>query len=62
MHAYTTLNEKHNCRIFVLVLLGDSESVDTINELIQYELDENPKLKTGYIESYPFFKADFKVL
>ncbi len=47
--------------IHVYLKVGTRESVETVRELIKYELEENPSLDSGYVESYPFFQADWKV-
>jgi hypothetical protein len=59
--THTILNKKHDCKIVITLKVGDNESIDTIEELITYELDTNPNLKKGYVESYPFFKADWEI-
>lgn len=47
--------------IHVSLKVGTRESVETVRELIKYELEENPSLDSGYVESYPFFQADWEV-
>jgi hypothetical protein len=41
--------------------IGTMESLDTARELIKYQLEENPSLESGYIESYPFFKGNWNL-
>lgn len=40
--------------------LESEESIDTVKELIKYELENG--LDNGYIESYPFFKAHWTII
>lgn len=61
-NTYAIFSEKHDCEIWVNLKLGDRESMDTVRELIKHEMDTNPDLEEGYVESYPFFKADWKVV
>jgi hypothetical protein len=52
----------NDCEVWVTLKVGDRESIDTARELIGYELEANPSQESGYIESYPFFQADWKVV
>ena len=61
-NTYAIFSEKHDCEIWVNLKLGDRESMDTVRELIKHEMDTNPDLEEGYVESYPFFQADWKVV
>ena len=61
-NTYAIFSQKYDCEIWVNLKLGDRESMDTVRELIKYEMDANPDLEEGYVESYPFFKADWKVV
>jgi hypothetical protein len=45
--------------IHVSLKVGTRESVETVRELIKAQLEENPDLEDGYVESYPFFQADW---
>ena len=58
---YAIFNRKHDCEIWVTLKVGDRESIDTIKELIAYELDDHPDFDRGYVESYPFFQADWEI-
>jgi hypothetical protein len=62
MTKYAIFNQKHDCEIWVTLKVGDLESIDTVKELIGYELDENPSNDRGYVESYPFFQADWEIV
>jgi hypothetical protein len=52
----------NDCEIWVTLKVGDRESIDTARELIAYQLDDNPNCEKGYVESYPFFQADWEVV
>ena len=60
--TYAIFNEKHDCEIWVNLKLGDRESIDTARELIFLEMDADDNLEEGYVESYPFFQANWKVV
>jgi hypothetical protein len=60
--TYAIFSQKDDCEIWVNLKLGDRDSIDTVRELIKYEMDANPNLEEGYVESYPFFQADWKVV
>ena len=60
--TYAIFDQKSDCEIWVNLKLGDRDSIDTVRELIKYEMDANPNLEEGYVESYPFFQADWKVV
>jgi hypothetical protein len=62
MTKYAIFNQKHDCEIWVTLKVGDLESIDTIKELISYELDQDPSNDKGYVESYPFFQADWEIM
>lgn len=62
MKTYAIFNQKHDCEIWVSLKEGDIDSIDTIKELISYELDSNPSMDSGYVESYPFFQADWTIV
>lgn len=62
MTTYAIFNRKYDCEIWVNLKVGTLESIDTIRELIGYELDDNPSLERGYVESYPFFQADWEIV
>jgi len=62
MTTYAIFNQKHDCEIWVTLKVGDRESIDTIKELISYELDADPSNDKGYVESYPFFQADWEIM
>ena len=62
MKTYAIFNQKHDCEIWVELILGDKDSLDTIKELIGYEMDSEPSLEAGYIESYPFFQANWQIV
>jgi len=62
MTTYAIFNQKHDCEIWVTLKVGDRESIDTIKELIGYELDADPSNDKGYVESYPFFQADWEIM
>lgn len=60
--TYAIFNQKHDCEIWVTLKIGDRESVETARELIAIEMDADPSLDKGYVESYPFFQADWEVM
>lgn len=60
--TYAIFNQKHDCEIWVTLLVGDLESIDTIRELISYELEADASLEKGYVESYPFFQAEWEIV
>ncbi|MFZ4380038.1 MAG: hypothetical protein ACOYN1_09800 [Polynucleobacter sp.] len=60
--TYAIFNQKHDCEIWITLKVGDRESVETARELIAIEMDANPSLDKGYVESYPFFQADWEVM
>lgn len=62
MKTYSIFNQKYDCEIWVELILGSSESLDTIKELINYELDSDPSMEAGYLESYPFFQANWEIV
>jgi len=62
MKTYAIFNQKYDCEIWVTLKVGDRESIDTIKELISYELDADPSNDKGYVESYPFFQADWEIM
>lgn len=62
MTTYAIFNQKHDCEIWVTLKVGDRESIDTARLLIDYAMDEDPSLEKGYVESYPFFQADWQIV
>jgi hypothetical protein len=62
MKTYAIFNQKHDCEIWVSLKEGNIDSIDTIKELISYEIDSDPSIYSGYVESYPFFQADWKIV
>lgn len=48
--------------IHIDLILGDLESIDSIREELTYLIKENPNLEAGYVEQYPFYKADWQVV
>ena len=60
--TYAIFNQKFDCEIWVNLKLGNRESIDTARELIFLELDADDSLEGGYVESYPFFQANWKVV
>lgn len=60
MTTYAIFNRKFDCEIWVNVKVGTRDSMDTVRELISYQLDDEPSLEAGYVESYPFFQADWQ--
>ena len=60
--TYAIFSQKHDAEIWVNLKLGDRESIDTARELIFLEMDADDNLEGGYVESYPFFQADWKVV
>ena len=51
-----------DCEIHLSLTLGTLESVETARELIKYQMEENPSLEAGYVESYPFFQGDWEIV
>lgn len=60
--TYAIFSQKHDCEVWVKLKLGDRESMDTARELIIEQMDADPSLERGYVESYPFFQADWIVM
>jgi len=60
--TYAIFSQKHDAEVWVNLKLGDRESIDTARELIFMEMDSDPNLEEGYVESYPFFQAYWKVV
>lgn len=60
--TYAIFNKPYDCEIWVNLKMGTLDSIDTIRELISDELDNDPSLEGGYVESYPFFQADWVVV
>ena len=60
--TYAIFNQKYDCEIWVNLKLGDRESIDTIKLLIDDALKEDDSLESGYVESYPFFQADWIIV
>ena len=50
-----------DCEVWVNLKVGTRESLDTIKELIFEEIEEKG-LDKGYVESYPFFQADWVIV
>jgi hypothetical protein len=61
-NTYAIFNQKYDCEIWVNLKLGDRESMDTVRELIFLDMDADDSQDGGYVESYPFFQADWKVV
>ena len=59
MKAYAIFLD--DLEIHITLTVGTLESVETARELIKYQLEENPTLENGYVESYPFFKGYWNV-
>ena len=57
--TYAIFSQKHDCEVWVNLKLGDRESMDTVRELVFEQMDEDDSLEGGYVESYPFFQADW---
>jgi hypothetical protein len=51
-----------DCEVWVTLKVGDRESIDTARELIGYAMKDDPSQESGYVESYPFFQADWQVM
>lgn len=49
-----------DCEVHLDVKVGDRESIDTIRELIGYEMKSG--IDQGYVESYPFFQCDWEIV
>ena len=62
MKTYAIFNRKYDSEIWVNLKVGTLESMDTIREMISYELDVDPSLEAGYVESYPFFQAEWQAV
>jgi hypothetical protein len=60
--TYAIFNRKYDCEIWVNLKMGDRESIDSARELIFMQLDDDDSLDGGYVESYPFFQANWKVV
>ena len=62
MKTYAIFSYKHDSEIWVNLKVGTLESMDTVRELVIEEMDKDPSLERGYVESYPFFQADWIVM
>lgn len=62
MKTYAIFNRKFDCEIWVNLKVGTLESMDTARELIFIDLEADPSLESGYVESYPFFQADWVIV
>jgi hypothetical protein len=60
--TYAIFNRKYDCEIWVNLKVGDYDSIDSARELIFLDMDADDSLESGYVESYPFFQADWKVV
>jgi hypothetical protein len=60
--TYAIFNQKYDCEVWVNLKLGDRDSMDTVRELIFLDMDADDSQDGGYVESYPFFQADWKVV
>jgi hypothetical protein len=60
MKTYAIFNRKFDCEIWVNLKVGTLESMDTARELIFIDLEADPSLERGYVESYPFFQAEWE--
>ena len=60
--TYAIFNQKYDCEIWVNLKLGDRDSMETVRELIFLDMDADDSQEGGYVESYPFFQADWKVV
>lgn len=58
MNIYAIFFKEFDCEVWVKIKFGTRESINTIKELIFYQI-ENKGLQNGYVESYPFFQADW---
>jgi len=61
MKTYAIFYKEFDCEVWVNIKVGTKESLDTIKELLFYEI-EDKGLDSGYIESYPFFQADWVIV
>lgn len=59
--TYAIFYQEFDCEVWVTLKVGDRESIDTIKELLFYEI-EDKGLESGYVESYPFFQADWEIV
>ena len=62
MKTYAIFNRKFDCEIWVNLKVGTLESMDTAREMIFMDLEANPSLEAGYVESYPFFQAEWQAV
>jgi hypothetical protein len=62
MTTYAIFNQKHDCEIWVTLKVGDLESIETIREFIVDAMDRDHSQEKGYVESYPFFQADWVIM
>jgi hypothetical protein len=61
-NTYAIFNQKYDCEVWVNLKLGDRDSMETVRELIFLDMDADDSQDGGYVESYPFFQADWKVV
>jgi len=62
MTTYAIFSSKHDSEIWVNLKVGTLESMETVRELVIEEMNNDPSLERGYVESYPFFQADWVVM
>jgi len=61
-NTYAIFNQKYDCEVWVNLKLGDRDSMETVRELIFLDMDADDSQDGGYVESYPFFQGDWKVV
>ena len=58
---YAIFSKSHDCEITVELLEGSRESMDAVREVIISILDNDPNQDNGYIEEYPFWRANWEI-
>ena len=58
---YAIFSKPHDCEITVELLEGSIESMDAVREVIIEILNNNPETDSGYVEEYPFWRANWEI-
>lgn len=62
MKTYAIFSQKYDSEIWVTLRVGTRESLHTAKELIELDIEADPSLDRGYVESYPFFQAEWEMV
>lgn len=62
MKTYAIFSQKHDSEIWVSLKVGTLESMDCVRDLVVNAMDLDSSIEKGYVESYPFFQADWMIV